>query len=258
MENTLSHKTIFVLLMVTAFYSCNQKSTKSKVTTNPLEIIEEAQNSFDTEVYYVMATQGLSLRKAPNLQSDRVLVMHLGAKLTFTELPNAATDTIDYIPGRMVNVTYNEQKGYAYSGYLTRFYIPNKTLSAEEYKNIAVQTIPGVRYQEFENGPDFHQGYHGELLLPKASWHEAFYIAKSIYGIPASISFPNPRGKAKEIIEQKNKDANVWSSELYVTRNSSNLDTLQYSFREEGFGWGVTLFEKSKDTMQINHIIFVD
>lgn len=195
--------TIFLVTLLIAVCSCKKNGNPKDVVAedefiseiDPIDEIDKEQRKFlDSVSYYVMATNGLSLRKVSSLSSEKLLTMPKGSKLKMTEVLYTIDTIIDYMPGSMVGVAYNENMGYAYSGYLTEYYIPKEPITADEYIKKAASIKPDVNYVERRNNTDFHEGYNGDLTLPNCSWQEAFYVAKAIYGIPDSFNFPNPSG----------------------------------------------------------------
>src|SRR5690606_15245185 len=111
-------------------------SCKSEVTNN-----EETQTVIPDTLYnqtvprfkYVTAVSGLSLRAHPNLQSEKLAVMPLGTKVKIINAEGKTTMNVGGIDGAMEEVEYNDQKGFAFNGFLSKFPLSGENAVAKDY-----------------------------------------------------------------------------------------------------------------------------
>lgn len=219
------------------------------------EAIQKRQNQTE---FYVMAASGLSLRKSNTTKSDKLAVMPYGSMVIVKPQTTQTSISVDHIEGVMQAAVFNGLEGYCFSGYLSPYPMPVKGVSVEDYIEQLKAKDAAVTYEQKENGPDFHQGYSEFIKLPNVNWHEAYYIAQNLFEIPRSLVFPNPSGITSEIIEEPTKPKDVWSSDLTVKRTSNQLDTITYSWRAEGSGYGVIITRPDLSQLQIEHFAFAD
>lgn len=235
------------------------ETTKEKMQTVQEEINKDNTiNNTSQNTKYVMVPNGLSLRKEANVASEKVAVMPLGSTVTVLENPEHLDITVEGITGGMSKVQFENKTGYAFSGFLSRYPIAFKDESTEDYIQKLKKEHPKIEFNRKETDPDFHQGIIETILIPKTSWHEAYYMAKAMYRIPASLSFPGYKGETKESIEQKDKEEYVWFSTLNVIRSSQKLDTLHYLWRAEGGGMQTMLTKTKEGSFKIKSVSFAD
>jgi len=96
-----------------------------------------------TEPYYIWAKSGLSLREAPNTNAEKLTTIPYSGKVSFISYAyDYKTFTVTEFRGFQytaywAKVSYNNQIGYAFSGYLSLIKPPkiNKRYSITEYLN---------------------------------------------------------------------------------------------------------------------------
>lgn len=113
---------------------------------------------FNEEIYTIIAPSGLSLRTAPSLDSDRILVIPFGEQVktngTEYDLFNSNNeDTIDGHIGYWFLVTYGRQEGYLFSAYLKygHLLVPETKMN-NEFRIV----VSGIRCDPLNYDPDMH------------------------------------------------------------------------------------------------------
>ena len=207
---------------------------------------------------FVIAPNGLSLRKDNSITSKRLLAMPLGVEVTVLEKSTNDSLTIDNIRGGMYKVRYLEIEGFSFSGYLSLFPLPDKNQSMAKYAEKLNTIFPNVSYSSKSTDPDFHEGFIDTFRLPARSWSEAFYMATAIYHLPKSFDFPDSTGVAQETIEEPTKPAEAWSSFMTITRSENNFESIEYAYRAEGFGYRILLTKPNENFFEIEYLSFVD
>jgi hypothetical protein len=196
----------------------------------------------DTEgqFLYVTARSGLSLRAYSNLKSDKLARMPYGTKVkVLTQEPNA-TMTI----GGINEVEFNHKQGFAFNGYLSKYFPPERDISAKGYATELSKVHPAVTYTE-ETGGTISKPTHTEsILLPEAQWHEAFLMAQRLFDFPKEFTFPNPKGENAETINDNKPKKGVWISQLEVTRSDNSLEKIAYVYGSQKFDATVTIVKE--------------
>ena len=193
---------ILAILSFTFFYSCKNESKN----------LEESQIALDTipqeiapEAVYVTAVSGLTLREFPNLQSAKLAVMPLGTKVKIVNAEGKTTMNVGGIDGAMDEVEFNNQKGFAFNGFLSKFLPPGEGGAAKNYAEELKKEFPKVKYFEATGGTVSKPTKTETLILPTDKWHEAFFTAQQLFGIPHNFAFPNPKGSNNETQQNGNK-----------------------------------------------------
>ncbi|MEM7085877.1 MAG: hypothetical protein AAF489_06830 [Bacteroidota bacterium] len=212
---------------------------------------DHSKSEIEAQYLYVTATSGLSLRAYNNLQSDKLARMPYGTKVkVLTKEPNA-TMTVGGIRGGMNEVEFNHKKGFAFNGYLSKYFPPERDISAKGYASELKTYHPTVVYNE-ETGGTVSKPIHSEyILLPEAQWHEAFFMAQRLFDFPKEFVFPTPKGKNTEIINDSKPKKGVWISQLEVTRSDNSLEKITYVYGSQKFDATVTI-EKVEGVMKIS------
>ncbi|HET8802966.1 MAG TPA: SH3 domain-containing protein [Aequorivita sp.] len=236
----------FFILALTGFtflFSCkndakNTEETKTVVTdTIPKETAPESM--------YVSAVSGLTLRAFPNLQSEKLAVMPLGTKVKILNAEGKTTMNVGGIDGAMDEVEYNNKKGFAFNGFMSKFSPPDQDASAKNYAEELKKDFPSVNYSEATGGTASKPTKTETLILPTDKWHEAFFTAQQLFNIPKNFAFPNPKGSNSETQQNGNKKKTDFLSELQITRNENELQKIVYNFKTEGFGYVVTIAKEA-------------
>src|SRR5690606_27651975 len=133
------------------------------------------------DVMYVTAVSGLTLRKFPNLQSEKLAVMPLGTKVKIVNAEGKTTMNVGGIDGAMDEVEFNSQKGYAFNGFMSKFFPPGINASAKNYSEVLKNDFPKVNYSEATGGTASKPSKTETLILPTEKWHEAFFTAQQLF-----------------------------------------------------------------------------
>ena len=218
----------------------------------------QTKKAIAKDIRYVIAPNGLSLRKENTLKSEKITVLPLGSKLFLLKEAKDNSIEVENIKGGMHKVSYNGVTGYCFSGYLSPLYLPNEEQATEEYLYELKKYYPKITLESKPTSPDFHEGNIDTFTLPASSWHEIFYLVRGIYLLPKSFSYPNPSGPDEEIIEEPNKPEEVWSSSMTFTRTDNTLENITYYYRAEGFGYSIEITKAENEFFSIQHLAFVD
>lgn len=242
----------FLALAGFAFlFSCKNdakpnEETQTVVTDSiPAETVPDA--------LYVTAVSGLTLRKFPNLQSEKLTVMPLGTKVKIVNAEGKTTMNVGGIDGAMDEVEFNNQKGFAFNGFLSKFSPPGQDASAKNYAEELKKEFPTVSFSEATGGTTSAPSKTETLILPTNKWHEAFFTAQQLFKIPKTFAFPNPKGSNQETVTDTNTKKGSLYSELKITRDNNQLEKIFYDYGEEGFGYSVSI-TKNGETMKIEKI----
>lgn len=257
---TSSRKFLSALLFI-GLCSCKDNATsqnnvavKDSVATAKTAITKD----FKDQKRYVIAPNGLSLRKEASLESEKLTTMPLGSEVVLLEEGGPEILEVEHIKGKMLKLGYDGLVGYAFSGYLSPIRLRSADESTEAYILNLKETFPDIHFESRPTDPDFHEGAIDTYTLPVTNWHEAFYLVAGIYELPKSLGFPNPKGPDKEILEEPNKPEEVWSSDMGITRTKNTLTKIVYSYRAEGFGYSVEITRPDNTDFRIEYLVFVD
>lgn len=234
---------ILFLAGITLLSSCkndakNNEDTQTVVTDT---IPAETTPGF----MYVSAVSGLTLREFPNLQSAKLAVMPLGTKVKIVNAEDKSTMNVGGIDGAMDEVEYNNNKGFAFSGFLSKFSPPGLDSSAKNYAEELKKDFPKVNYSEATGGSASNPTKTEILILPTDKWHEAFFTAQQLFEIPKEFAFPNPKGSNSETQQNGNKKKTDFISALQISRSDNALQKIVYNYKTTGFGYTVTITKES-------------
>ena len=202
---------------------------------------------------YVTAVSGLTLREEPNLQSSKLLVMPLGTKVKLLSHEDKITMNVGGIDGGMDNVEYNGKTGFVFNGFVSRYAPSGENAVAKNYFEELKKTFPNVEYSESTGGSASKPTKTQLIILPTEQWHEGFFMAQQLYGIPKQFAFPNPKGSNNETQQNSNKKKDELTSELQISRNSNTLQKIVYIYRTRGFGYMV-IITKDGSTIKIEKV----
>lgn len=230
---------LLVLAGFTFLFSCkNDAKTIEEMQTVVTDSIP-AETAPDA--MYVTAVSGLTLREFPNLQSAKLAVMPLGTKVKIVKPEGKTTMNVGGIDGAMDEVEFNNQKGFAFNGFLSKFSPPGEDASAKNYAEELKKEFPKVSYFEATGGTASKPTKTETLLLPTDKWHEAFFTAQQLFDIPKAFAFPNPKGANSETQQNNAKKKGDFVSELQIARNDNELQKIVYNYKTTGFGYNVTI-----------------
>lgn len=257
-------KVVFLLTaatLSTMFISCktendtatqqeNQNSNENTTLTETLAMANPSEAE-DNQYLYVTAPSGLSLREFGNLQSDKLAKMPYGTKVKVIKAEEKPTMTVAGIKGGMNEVEFNHKKGFAFNGYLSRYFPPELNITAKGYAKELQHIYPDVTFTEEHGGSVTNPSNTETILLPKAQWHEAFYIAQRLFDFPKEFDFPNPKGKNSETITDGLPKKGIWKSQLEISRNDDDLEQIAYVYGSEKFDIKVLII-KEGEAMKIS------
>lgn len=195
----------------------------------------------EAKYLYVTATSGLSLRAHGNLHSDKLARMPFGTKVKVLAQEPNTTMTVGGIKGGMNEVEFNHKKGFAFNGFLSKYFPPERDISAKGYATELNKFHPSVIYNEEIGGTASKPTLTETILLPEAQWHEAFSMAQRLFDFPREFTFPNPKGKNAETINDSKPKKGIWISQLEVTRSDNSLEKIAYVYGSQKFDATVTI-----------------
>jgi hypothetical protein len=155
------------------------------------------------------------------------------------------------IKGGMDEIEYNQKKGFAFNGFLSRYFPPEKGISAKLYAEELKTDFSKIKYTETTGGTASKPINTESLTFPNTQWHEAFYMAQQLYNFPNELVFPSLKGKDFLTIKEKKFAKNSWTSELQITRENDHLSKIEYVYINKGFSKKVTIV-KEGDAMKIS------
>ncbi len=230
------------------FVSCKNEATEATIDTSikDLALVDTSIEDANPEYLYVTAYSGLSLREFNNLKSEKLAKMPYGTKVKVITSEESLTMNISGIKGGMNEVEFNHKKGFAFNGYLSKFFPPEKEIKAKGYAEDLKKIFPKVLFSESNGGTASKPTNTETLTLPTTQWHEAFFVAQRLFDFPKEYDFPNPKGKDEQIYKGKKPVKNVLVSELRVIRKENTLEKIEYVYTTKGFGYKVVIIKKGE------------
>ena len=250
----------FALASTTLFLSCKEERTTTKeikkTSENELAIVDtaiiERKTSKKSDYLYVTSVSGLSLREYANLQSTKLAIMPYGTKVKIISLEENPTMKVDGIQGGMNQIEYNHKKGFAFNGYLSRYFPPEIGISFEKYGEELKLKFPNVNYSESKSGTVSNPIITEKLILPNIQWHEAFYMAQQLFKFPKEFEFPSSIGKEKEVKLEKRFKKDSWVSELQINRKENKLIKIKYHYKNKGFTKKIAIYKEGGEIVISN------
>ncbi len=256
--NTVKNLKI-AFVSITLILSCkNEENSSTKNIINSeddIAIIDLINDDKNTEIdyLYVTSTSGLSLREYANLQSEKLAIMPYGTKVKIISSELKPTMKVGEISGGMDHIEFNHKKGFAFNGYLSQYFPPEKGISAKKYSGELLLAFPTVNYSKTKSGTVSNPINTEKLTLPETQWHEAFYMAQQLFNIPKEFEFPASKGKDKEVILEKRFKEENWTSELQITRKEGALSKIKYKYKNKRYTKTVSIY-KEGEMMVIDNI----
>jgi hypothetical protein len=249
----------------TAFIACkNDKNSQTLTHDQDSEVLvdesstniamadgSELNSDAETEFLYVTAPSGLSLREYGNLQSEKLGRMPYGTKVKVITREKNPTMNIGGIKGGMNEVEFNHKKGFAFNGYLSKYFPPERDISPKGYVSELNQLFPEVIFTEATGGSVTKPTLTETISLPNGQWHEAFYMAQRLFDFPKEFNFPNPKGPSNETLKDGKPKKGVWISQLEITRTDNELEKIAYVYGSQKFDSRVTIV-KEGDLIKIS------
>ena len=245
---------IAAVIVTATTFSCKENTERISSNTET-EVLDNATsedlalattNDVNTESQYryVTAPSGLSLREYNNLQSEKLAKMPYGTK------EGKSTMNVSGIKGAMDEVEFNHKKGFAFNGYLSKYFPPERDITVKGYANELQKQFPEVTFTETVEGTPSKPINKETLILPNTPWHEAFGTAQRLFDFPSEFEFPNPKGKDSEIIFDGKPKKGIWISQLEISRKDNELQKIEYVYSSQKFNSKVTI-EMEGDDMKI-------
>jgi len=246
---------VFSFLVSGLLLSCKNDSSNSQIdqTSNNLVVSDSVTSEINPEYLYVMAQSGLTLRAFNNLNSERIAKMPYGTKVKVITLEKNLTMDVSGIKGGMNEIEYNQKKGFAFNGYLSKFFPPELDAKIKGYATELQTFFPAVTFSESVGGTASKPTNTETLVLPTQQWHEAFFVAQRLFNFPKEFEFPNPKGNDEEIIKNKKTENTNKISELRIMRKEDVLQKIQYAYEAVNFGYTISI-TKEGDIMKIEKI----
>lgn len=249
---------IVITILTAVSFSCKEKPPTPETPALGDDLVA-AENSSEAvpDYLYVTAPSGLTLRQFNNLNSEKLAVMPYGTKVKVLAPELNNTMTVGGIKGGMHEVEFNHKSGYAFNGYLSKFFPPEKDIKAKMYIEDLQKMHPAASYNETTGGSASNPSNTQTVMLPTRNWHDGFYIAQKLYRIPSAFSFPNPKGNDKEVISAAEKTSTLWISELHIERAENELQKITYSYAGEGYATNI-IITKEGDMIKIEEHTVAD
>jgi hypothetical protein len=249
-------------VFTTSLVSCkNDKTTQitdtpdieETITSEDLALanVNETDTNTGESFMYVTAFSGLSLREYANLQSEKLGRMPYGTKVRVLHSEENPTMNVNGLKGGMNEVEFNHKKGFAFNGYLSKYFPPERDITVSGYASELNKLFPDVIYKETTGGTASNPVTTETISLPEARWHEAYFIAQRLFDFPKEFTFPNPRGKKTEVIFDGKPKKGVWTSQLEITRSLDELEKIEYVYGAKQFDSRVSI-EKEGNVMLIS------
>lgn len=214
--------------------------TTDEIALNTGVVTEEPAVSY----LYVTARSGLSLRAFDNLQSQRLARMPYGTKVKVIDAEEQPTMTVSGISGGMHKVEFNHKTGYAFNGYLSRYFPPEQDITPKGYASELNRHFPGVTYSKKTGKSVSNPETIETITLPEASWHEAYFVAQQLFDFPKEFDFPSLTGPPNEVVEDSKPKKGVWTSQLEVDRTEKGLSSINYRYEAQKFKSVVEITEQ--------------
>lgn len=253
-------KVVFIILAASlVVVSCKNESSKKQVveTVKDLALAENTNEESNPEYLYVTAFSGLSLREFNNLNSEKIAKMPYGTKVKILSPEKKLTMNVGGIKGGMDEVEFNHKTGFAFNGYLSKFFPPERDTNVKGYAEELKASFPAVAFSESVGGTASKPINTETLLLPTTQWHEAFFVAQRLFDFPNDFSFPHPKGKDEQILKDKKPKKNVWTSELRVHRKDDTFEKIEYVYKTKNYGYTVAITNE-ESTMKLEKTEIVE
>jgi hypothetical protein len=247
-------KVVFSMFLATVVLaSCKNESSESKtdISVSDIALADTIIEESTPEFLYVTASSGLSLREFNNLNSERIGKMPYGTKVKVIAPEKNLTMNVGGISGGMNEIEFNRKKGFAFNGYLSKFFPPERGVKVKGYAEELQVYFPEVGYTESVGGIASKPSNTETLALPTTLWHEAFFVAQQLFDFPKEFDFPNPKGKDKQVIQYSKSKDRGWKNQLEITRTDNALEKIEYLIESQKFDGKITII-KDRNTMKIS------
>ncbi len=254
------------VVLAISFVACKNDKTSPEITGEiPEETIvensediafaetSEINETLEPQFLYVIAPSGLSLREYNNLQSEKLARMPYGTKVKVLTKEENATMTVGGIKGGMHEVEFNHKKGFAFNGYLSKYFPPDRDITVKGYADELQRFFPEVIYSSETSGTASNPINTESIYLPGSQWNDGFNTAQRLFDFPREFSFPNPKGKNSETIFDGKPKKGIWVSQLEVTRENNTLQKIEYVYGSKKYNSTVSIV-KEGDGIKISRV----
>lgn len=251
-----------VLVCSLLFFTCKEKteqllesSEKVVVEGKTLNLLAVAsKEEIKAQKYlYVFAPSGLSLRAFNNLNSQKLGKMPYGSRIEVLEATPQNTMEVEGLQGAMPKINFNHKEGFAFNGYLSPYFPPEKGNNLIPYAAALQKHFPLVKFEEKVEGTLSQPINKEQLTLPNASWQFGFIIAQQLGQIPGEFNMPKQQGKDQEVIEDQKPKKDIWLSQLDILRQNDVLQKITYTYSAQKFESSFTI-EKVGDNIVLTHV----
>ena len=192
--------------------------------------------------YFITAPSGLNLRKKAESGSDKLGKIAFGDQVDLVTPAKGKNLEVDQISGGMARVNFDDVKGYAFEGYLSKIPPPVANTSVESYaEKIRSKDIDVVFEERTKDWGGYIQ-YEEAIYVEVSDWAEAFLIAQTLFGIPKGFKFPKGTKEGKVIVPNPEKQEYAWTDEMEIIRSEDgSLVEISYNYRGEASGKYVSI-----------------
>lgn len=155
---------------------------------------EKVDDFTETESLYVLARNGLRMRKEANLISEKMEVVPYGTQVQAITNDSKAI-TVGAMKGNMVKVIHGKDQGYMFDGYLTSIPVPQKQQMITEYTRYLKRKSVEADYEEEMTG---EIELSEVFVIPAKSFLEALLIGQRIHYF-ISFDFDLPKTGDKKL-----------------------------------------------------------
>jgi len=185
----------------------------------------------EPEIFYITANSGLSLRKASNLRSKKLLTIPYGSQVQLLSRPTHTDLTIDGKSGAMIEVDYQGARGFIFNGYASKLAPPHDDESVTAYAKRVASVVPNVKVSQLENPKGKAYGMTTSLELPAKSWDEAYTLSRKLFHLPASISLRKvARTADHKVVNAKKIKASLKDELSVIKDNDGSITQVNYEY----------------------------
>lgn len=212
---------ISFLLVISLFHSCSntQESSSHGASHQPITNIKDTAKGSNMEnevpapeeVLYVLASSGLNLRTTSDPKSKVLTNMPYGSSVNKRSKSNhGPTLTVENLEGHMIEVEFEGQIGFAFSGFLSPIPPPEGT-PTDKYQYVR-DYIASLEKQGFQASLQEAKTEESRLSvdLPLVDFNAGFLTMRRLFSVPnsynlpelgKSISYSTPESPSQEAID---------------------------------------------------------
>lgn len=177
--------TYFLIFSLCILMSCD--SVEESKTESAMR---EAITFAETEVYYVVAKNGLRMRENAGLASEKLKVVDYGGKVEIEENNTSDPIVLSGLKAPMVKVFRGVDEGYMFKGYLSSIPVPKIGIALEDYANSLKDKNINAHYSYKLSADEMEAD---EILkLPADNFQEAFLLGQRLDFFDCEFELPDP------------------------------------------------------------------